>query len=320
MIQRAFGKPDISPANETLPQEPLELDACYRYCESVARSRHHNFPVASFFIPQHLRKYICAIYAFARAADDFADEAPYEGRRLIELDAWEEQLTQSFYGEKPKHPIFFALQDTTKRFNLPITFFQSLLTGFRSDLEEQRFSTHHDLREYTKTSAEPVGHLYLYLFGYTDPALLRYVSDMASGLAYANFWQDLSSDLGRGRLYIPLEDLNHFGIDESALFSQKRLPELKHLLRYEVARTRALFERSRPLVDLIGDEISIEFAIAWHGGMRILEKIHDNAQHILDRRPHLNQLDKAKVVTKALAWKGSALGRRGKEFFSPSHF
>ena len=143
---------------------------------------------------------------------------------------------------------------------------------------------------------------------------------MASGLAYANFWQDLSSDLSKGRLYIPTEDLNHFGIDENALFSKKRIPELKHLLRYEVARTRALFERSRPLVDLIGDEISIEFAIAWHGGMRILEKIHKNAQHILDRRPHLNQADKAKVVTKALAWKGSALGRRGKEFFSPSHF
>lgn len=310
MIHRAFGTPQVQP--DIAPRHPdsLEQNACYRYCEAVARSRHHNFPVASFFVPRHLRKHIWAIYAFARAADDFADEPQFAGRRSVELDRWEERLEAAFHGEVPDHPVFIALADTARRFELPITPFSALLSGFRSDLETRRYATHQDLRSHTALAAEPVGQLYLYLTGYRDPALLRYVGDLASALAFANFWQDLAADLDRGRLYLPTEDLNHFGVSADDLMHRRRVTGLAPLVRYEVARTRALFERARPLVNLVGDDIAVEMAICWHGGMRILDKIHSGAGHILDRRPRLTAADKAYVVSRALAWRGGSLGRR----------
>src|SRR5262245_51333280 len=115
----------------------LELDACYRYCEALCRARHHNYPVASFFTRSHLRKHVYAMFAFARVADDFADEPAYEGRRARELDRWEEQLHAAYFGRTPEHPVFVALSDTIKKFALPITEFSALMSGLRTDLENR---------------------------------------------------------------------------------------------------------------------------------------------------------------------------------------
>jgi len=292
------------------PPEPLELDACYRYCEALTRARHHNFPVASLFVPGHLRRHIFAIYAFARQADDFADEPEFSGRRALELDRWEERLEKIFHGEEPDHPVFVALADTVRRFDLPITPFAALLSGFRTDLDVQRYSTHQDLRAYTALSAGPVGQLYLYLFGYRDAEFHAYANELASGLAYATFWQDLAADLARDRVYIPAEDLQHFGITEADLRARRQSGALASLLRYEVARTRAMFERARPLVNNIGDDVAVEMAMMWHGGMRILDKIERAGAAVLVRRPRLTNYDKAHVVTRALAWRAGSLARR----------
>src|SRR5688500_18212062 len=168
MIERAFGR--IAAASHPVPSpaEPLELEACYRYCEAIARARHHNFPVASLFLSSRLRKHIFAIYGFARAADDFADEERYEGRRTLELDRWEEHLERCFHGEAPSHPVFVALADTIARFDLPITPFQAMLAGFRADVEARGWDTYAELRAFAATSAEPLAHLFLYLSGYRD--------------------------------------------------------------------------------------------------------------------------------------------------------
>src|SRR6202142_4463635 len=122
-----------SPALAVPLPPTLELGACYRYCEALCRARHHNYPVASFFARSKLRKHIWAIFAFARVADDFADEPAYEGRRSRELDRWEEQLHQAYFGATPDHPVFVALADTVKQFSLPITELTALLSGFRTD-------------------------------------------------------------------------------------------------------------------------------------------------------------------------------------------
>ncbi len=299
--------PDIPPS---VP-EALELDACYRYCESMARARHHNFPVASLFVPSKLRKHILAIYAFARTADDFADEPTYEGRRAAELDRWEERLERCYFGEPPDHPVFVALADTVRRFDLPITELQALVHGFRADLETTRYATFADLRSYTALAAEPIGHLLLYLGGYRDPVLHRYADDLATGLALAKIVQDIAADVARGRIYLPGEDLRHFGIDEKALAAHDRTPALGALVRYEVARIHALFARARPLVDAVGDDLAIEMALIWLGGEAILKKIDRIGDRILDERPRLSQLDKARVVTRALTWRGAALKIRG---------
>ena len=293
-----------------VPPEPLELEACYHYCEGLASSRRHNYPVASMFVPSALRKPIWAVYAFARAADDFADESAFEGRRAREIDRWEERLEAMYFGEPPDHPVFVALADTITKYDLPITEFQSLLSGFRADLEKRRYATFSELENYTALAAEPVGHLFLYLGGYRDPVLHRYADNLASGLALAKLLQDIPADIERGRVYIPAEDLRHFQVSEADLVNRRMTREIAALVRYEVARARALFERARPLVDLIGPNLAIELALMWHGGMRILDKIAAAGQSVLLSRPALGSADKARVVTHALAWRGNALSWR----------
>jgi squalene synthase HpnC len=313
MIRR-FGNPDPAGARApalVVPLPPtLELDACYRYCEALCRARHHNYPVASFFARSALRKHIWAIFAFARVADDFADEPQFEGFRSRELDRWEEQLHACYFGRQPEHPVFVALQDTVKKFSLPITEFSRLLSGFRTDLEVRHIATMRELRSYTAEAAEPVGHLLLYIAGYRAPELHAFSDDLTAGLALARLLQDIPADHARGRVYIPQEDLRHFGVTDDDLAARRASPEVGALVRYEVARTRALFERARPLVERVGPDLAVELALMWHGGMRILDKIADAGAHLFEHRPRLDAADKAVVVTKALAWRGETLGPR----------
>lgn len=309
MIHRAFGRP-LPATHIPAPPHPLELGACYRYCEALARSRHHNFPVASRFLSSRLRPHAFALYAFARAADDFADEPAYQGRRALELDRWEGMLEALYHGEVPDHPVFVALADTIATFDLPITPFASLLAGFRTDLETTSYSTFAELRGYTALAAEPVGELFLYVSGYRDPSLLRFAHELAAGLALAHFWQDIPADLERGRLYLPEEDLRFFGVTASDLRDRKDDPRVDALLRYQVVRTRSLFERARPLIDAVGDDLAVELAISWYGGMRILDKIYDAGAKVLAERPRLTSVDKAQVVSRAVAWRGGSLARR----------
>jgi len=303
--QRAQSYPAIP-----VPPQPLELEACYRYCEAMARARHHNFPVASMFVPSRFRHHIWAVYAFARTADDFADEPQYEGRRASELDRWEEQLHACYHNEPSDHPVFVALAATIRQFNLPITEFSSLLQGFRSDLDVHRYSTFGDLASYIALAAAPVGHLFLYLGGYRDPELHSSVADLAAGLGMAKIIQDMAADYERDRIYVPQEDLRHFRVSDDDLRSHRATAGIGALVRYEVARARALFERSRPLIDAVGPELAIELALIWHGGMQALTKIDGVGKRILQRRPQLTALDKALVVTRSLAWRGGALGPR----------
>jgi squalene synthase HpnC len=276
----------------------------------MARSRHHNFPVASLFVPVHLRRHIWAVYAFARSADDFADEPEYEGRRSCELDRWEERLLACYHGEPADHPVFVALADTARRFDLPITELRALIDGFRTDLEVRRYGTMRELRSYTALAAEPVGHLILYLAGYRDPVLHRYSDDLSTGLSLAKLWQDIAADFDRGRVYVPSEDLRHFGVSEDDLATRRQTAGTDALIRYQVARTRAMFVRARPLIDAVGSELAIELALMWLGGMQILDKIEALGGRVLARRPHLHAVDKATVVSRAVAWRGRSLLRR----------
>jgi squalene synthase HpnC len=287
----------------------LELEACYRYCEALCRARHHNYPVASMFARSELRKHIFALYAFARVADDFADEASFEGRRARELDRWEEQLHDAYRG-RAEHPVFVALADTVDRFALPILEFTELLSGFRTDLERRRYATFDELRAYTRQAAEPVGRLLLYIGGYRAPELHAFAEDLATALAFTRLVQDVPADWSRGRVYLPAEDLRHFGVTEADIASRRVAPSVGHLVRYEVARTRALFERARPLVDVVGSDLAVELALTWHGGMRILDKIEHVGTRLFAQRPQLGTADKALVLARAVAWRGETLPPR----------
>jgi squalene synthase HpnC len=287
----------------------LELEACYRYCEALVHARHHNYPVGSMFARSALRKHIFALFAFARVADDYADEEQYEGRRARELDRWEQQLHDAYRG-KAEHPVYVALADTVDRFALPITEFTELLSGFRTDLERRRYATFDELRSYTRQAAEPIGRLLLYIGGYRAPELHAYAEDLASALAIARLIQDVPSDWERGRVYLPGEDLRHFGVTEADIASRRVSQQVGNLVRYEVSRTRALFERARPIVDVVGSDLAVELALTWHGGMRILEKIEGTGKRLFAERPQLGNADKAIVLARALAWRGETLPPR----------
>src|SRR6187549_492151 len=277
----------------------LDVEACYRYCEALCRARHHNYPVASMFARSQLRKHIFALFAFARVADDFADEPSYEGRRARELDRWEEQLHAAYRGNAD-HPVFVALAETVDKFALPITEFSELMSGFRTDLERRRYSTFDELRSYTRQAAEPIGRLLLYIGGYRAPELHAYADDLSTALAVARLIQDVPSDWQRGRVYLPGEDLRHFGVTEADIASRRVGPMVGNLVRYEVARTRALFERARPLIDVVGSDLAVELALTWHGGMRMLEKIEGVGSRLFSERPSLGTADKAIVLARAL--------------------
>ena len=287
----------------------LELEACYRYCEALCRAHHHNYPVGSMFARSHLRKHIFALFAFARVADDFADEQAFEGRRARELDRWEEQLHASYRGHAA-HPVFVALADTARRFALPITEFVDLMSGFRTDLERRRYATFDELRGYTRLAAEPVGRLVLYIGGYRAPELHAYADDLSSALAVARLFQDVPADWDRGRVYLPAEDLRHFGVTEQDIMNRRVNAAVGALVRYEVARTRALFERARPVVDAVGADLAMELALMWHGGMRILEKIDTVGARLFAERPQLGASDKAIVLARAIRWRGETLPPR----------
>jgi squalene synthase HpnC len=298
-----------SPALAVPLPPTLELDACYRYCEALCRARHHNYPVASMFARSALRKHIFALFAFARVADDFADEAAFEGRRARELDRWEEQLHAAYRGNA-EHPVFVALADTVDKFSLPITEFTELMSGYRTDLERHRYSTFSELRSYTRLAAEPVGRLLLYIGGYRAPELHAYAEDLATALAVARLIQDVPADWQRGRVYLPAEDLRHFGVSEADIEHRRVTTAVGSLVRYEVARTRALFERARPVVDIVGADLAVELALTWHGGMRILEKIESVGARLFAERPSLGTSDKAIVLARAVRWRGETLPPR----------
>ncbi len=298
-----------SPALAVPLPPSLEIEACYRYCEALCRARHHNYPVGSMFARSALRKHIFALFAFARVADDFADEAAYEGRRARELDRWEEQLHAAYRGHAD-HPVFIALADTVDKFGLPITEFAELLSGFRTDLERRRYATFDELLSYTRQAAEPVGRLLLYIGGYRAAELHAYAEDLSTAVAISRLIQDVPSDWERGRVYMPAEDLRHFGVSEADIATRRVSPAVGNLVRFEVARARALFQRARPLIDIVGADLAVELAITWHGGMRILDKIDRVGKRLFAHRPQLNAADKGLVLARALAWRGETLPPR----------
>jgi squalene synthase HpnC len=278
--------------------QPYSLERAFAYCERMARGHYENFPVASRFVPARLRPYVWAIYAFARSADDFADESRYAGRRAEALAYWEEQLHRCYHGEA-EHPVFVALRETIDQCNIPIQPLQAMLTAFDMDLRINRYATFEQLTTYCAHSAHPVGRLVLYVFDYRDPALHNYSDDLCTGLQLANFWQDVGVDLAKDRIYLPEEDRKHFGVSDEMLYARLCTPQFKDLMRYEVARARALFERGRPLIDKVGSDLGFELAMIWRGGTTILDKIDAVGYDVFRRRPTLNAADKARMVARA---------------------
>jgi hydroxysqualene synthase len=280
------------------PPGPYTIERADAYCETFARAHHEAFPVASRFVPTELRPHLLSVYAFARAADDFADEPEYEGHRIEALDAWEQHLNRCLHGEA-SHPVFVALARTIEARDLSTPPFEQLLSAFRSDVEITRYPTFARLRGYTSHAAEPVGRLLLALFGYRDPTLIQYADEISTALQLTNFWQDVAADAARDHIYLPGEDLHYFGVTEADVKALRPTEPLRDLIRYQVARTRAIYQHGRPLLRNVGKDLRLELTIIWLLGMAILDKIEAADYDVFTKRPVIRKRDRALVLARA---------------------
>lgn len=283
-----------------IAQRPWSVDDAFRYCEHLTRRHYENFPVASLFIPKDKRKYVASIYAFARVADDYADEPGMTPAERIEaINAWDEQLLLCASGTA-SHPVFVALARTIERFEIPIELLRNLLQAFRSDVVTNRHATFDDLLRYCTYSANPVGRLVLLLFNYRSEPLMKLSDSICTALQLANFWQDVSVDLQKNRVYLPQEDLQRFRYTEEELFRRTWNPSFRRLMEFEVERTEQTFQHGKPLLKEVGKDLRLELYLTWNGGMRILHKIRRQKYNVLATRPALGWSDKISVLISSL--------------------
>ncbi len=296
----ALAQPIDAPQTES---QTWSLSSSYAYCATLAQAHYENFPVGSVLVPKALRKHFYSIYAFARIADDFADEGYDENysepQRLDLLDEWRLMLRDALAG-RAAHPVFIALADTQKSFDLPVSLFEDLLSAFRQDVVKRRYQTYAELTDYCRRSANPIGRLILLLFGYRDAERHLMSDSICTGLQLANHWQDVAVDLRKDRVYLPEEDLQRYGLSIAALKTQSVSPAFCELMKFEVDRARQLFASGKPLCTLVGGRLGVELRVVWSGGAKILNAIEENGYDVFRKRPVITKRDKLQILFRAL--------------------
>lgn len=272
-------------------------------------NHYENFPVASLLCPRALRPAVRAIYAYARTADDLADEgtAP-TAQRLADLAAYEADLLATAAGRTPSprwRELFDSLAPILARHALPVALLTDLLDAFRQDVVQDRYADRAELLDYCRRSAHPVGRLMLHLYGIADGDALARSDAICAALQLANFWQDLSVDRRRGRLYVPLADAQRFGVAAGDLLEGHDSARVRALVAELVAWTRDLMWRGAPLVHRIPGRAGWELRFVVQGGLRILERIEQGGFDVLQHRPVLGWHDAPVLAARALAMRTS---------------
>lgn len=276
----------------------------YAYCERLARAHYENFPVGSVLVPKPLRKHVYSVYAFARVADDFADEGYEtneltEAQRLAALDDWGRMLEDCYRGSA-SHPIFIALGETVDALQLPIQLFRDLLSAFKQDVVKRRYANFEEVLDYCVRSANPIGRLILLLFGYRDEYRHGLSDHICTALQLANFWQDVEVDIQKDRIYLPQNEMARFQVGVDDLREKRFSERYAALLEFQVERTWALFNQGKPLPEKVQGRLAIELRLTWLGGTRILERIKELGYDTLNARPKISTGDKLRLLLKAL--------------------
>ena len=272
--------------------------AAKRYCFALARSHYENFPVFLSMFGKEEQEALAAVYAFARLADDFADEPEFDGLRGQLLDQWESQLVTCFKGEAA-HPVFVAMKEAIARFGMEKRPFLDLLDAFRQDCHKKRYETFEELSDYCRRSANPVGRIVLKVLGIDRPDFIGWSDKICTALQLTNFWQDVSVDLKKDRVYLPLEDMESFHVSVGSLFAGRPVRSFNELILFEANRTRELFREGRPLIGHTGFPERFYFAGVWLGGRTVLRMVKDLGAKVLHRRPVLKKRRMARVWLKA---------------------
>jgi squalene synthase HpnC len=299
---------------ETIPQEPNvapDIAAAYEACTRLARSHYENFPVGRL-VPRRMQKHVHAVYAFARYADDLADEG-YAGsakdsgardamttqERLEALEDWERQL-RAPAGTPGLHFIFVALHETIREIDLPPGLFTDLLSAFRQDVVKRRYADFAEVLDYCRRSANPIGRLVLLLHAVRDEEKHLLSDQICTGLQLANFWQDVGVDLEKDRIYLPEDERNQFAVTEEGLFARRADEPYRELLKFQVGRTQEIFDRGKPLTAKLRGLLRLEIRLTWLGGTKILRKIEAQNYDTLTRRPKLGKADMVLLFCRAL--------------------
>lgn len=305
--------------SSTAPSTTASPAEGYALCTHLAETHYENFPVGRL-VPKELKKHVHAVYAFARIADDLADEGFHpdsgqtssddwaknreadptstqvdyaEEQRLAALDHWEAQLTAPHVGAR--HPVFVALHATMDELDLPLSLFTDLLSAFRQDVVKRRYASHAEVLDYCRRSANPIGRLVLLLHGQRDPHQHELSDHICTALQLANFWQDVAVDLDKDRIYLPQDDLARFSVTEADLHAGVEAgaasDAFRRLMRFQVERTQGLFDEGEGLMATLPGRLRYEIRLTWLGGTSILRKIEDQGYDTLGQRPRLAKRD-----------------------------
>lgn len=290
------------PDSYRIPDSAPTLKEAQEYCERLARTHYENFSVATWFLPARLRQHFYNVYSYCRISDDLGDEVGNAQQSLELLHQWETELNACYAGSS-RHPVFVALAQTISQFNIPIHEFSGLLIAFRQDQTVTRFETFDDVLGYCRYSANPVGHLVLYLCGYSDAERQQLSDCTCTALQLANFWQDVVVDYAKGRIYLPLEDLRRYGVTEEVIAKRHAIPGFLELMKFQVQRAREWFERGLPLMSKVNKELAIDIELFSRGGQEILNVIERRNFDVLSSRPVISKSRKLWLVLRAAAGK-----------------
>ena len=282
--------------------------AARAYCARVARTHYENFTVASLLLPRRLVPHFHAVYAYCRWADDLADETG-GGEVSLELLRWWRDELLACHAGLPRHPVMIALRETIDRFDIPPGPFLDLLAAFEQDQRVTRYDTFEQLLQYCRHSANPVGHLVLYLFECFTPDRAVLADEICTGLQLANFWQDVERDFARGRVYLPAEDRERFGYADEDLAARRFTPAFAGLLRFEVDRTRGYFDRGESLIPLLPRPARIDVELFSAGGRAVLAAIERQGYDVWSRRPVVSRWRKLGLLVRALTRRALPVSR-----------
>ncbi|MBI3529412.1 MAG: squalene synthase HpnC [Betaproteobacteria bacterium] len=267
----------------------------------MAVNHYENFPVASVLLPAHLRRPVELIYAFARQADDFADEGDWPASvRLANLAGFGEQLDRIESGATPGSPLFVDLAATIKTYGLPIGLFRDLLSAFSQDVVKTRYADFGEVMDYCRRSANPVGRLLLHLYRATEPRSLAWSDNICSGLQLINFWQDIEIDYRKNRIYLPVDEMAEYAVTESQIANRNAGSNWRDLMLFQIDRTRRMLLAGAPLGRVLPGRIGLELRMIVMGGNRILEKLQASGGDVFGDRPVLSSFDWALMLYRSL--------------------
>jgi squalene synthase HpnC len=284
----------------TAREQSWPLNEAEQYTRWLATHHYENFHVVSFLLPKELHQDFYNVYSYCRWADDLGDEIGDVNESLRLLEWWRGELDRMYEGEV-QHPVFVALRGTVKKYGIPKQPFADLIRAFIQDQTVTRYENWAGVLDYCVYSANPVGHLVLYLCGYSDAERHRLSDATCTALQLANFWQDVTVDQQKDRVYLPLDLLAKHDYTVEDLFAHRFDERFRGVMREAVDRARELFVAGLPLNRMVNRRLAIDLELFSRGGMRVLDKIEQQGYDVLSRRPHISKIERVSLLLGTLA-------------------